>query len=352
MKNVIRKAGGIMMVLVFMTGNLQANKQVEKVIADQRFEVNQDAVVGIDHKFGDVTLKNWNENTVWVNVTAVMKEMSEEKAARLLEKIDVKVEGDREGVYITSNLSDKLFDNGKNKLSVDINVYMPKSLKLDMEHMFGNAFVESVEGHAKISSQYGSIEIVALLGSDNELEIGFSDAEVKYIARGEVDVNYAEVDIKKAENLEINSEFSNVEIGQVDQLEIENEGGQISIGTVNVIEISTKLTDFEIRSLQKALEAETEYGNLNVKGISREFESVSIDNNFGSVNLDFDSGTSFNLNADLEFCSLEYPENMATFTKKVSTTTDSMYEGVFGENKNPKATVKINSGFGGVAIGY
>lgn len=350
MKNINGITWVTILVMIIAAGSIQAANQTEKVIADEKFQVNDNATLGIEHKYGEVTIKNWDENAISVKVIVTMKDISEEKADRLLDKINVKVQGDRNGVIVESDISQKLFENSNNKLAINMNIYVPRNIQLEMEHMFGNAFVESVEGRAEISVQYGSIEIVSLLGENNELDLGFGSAEIEYFARGEIGVSYSELNVKKAEKLEVDAEYSDVEIDEVGEIEIENEGGQIKIGSGSQIALSAKFTDVQVQKLSGTLIAETEYGNLNVSGIHKDFSSVQIENSFGSVLLAFEDGATYNLQAELELCSLDYPEKLADFSRKVTTTTDAIYEGVIGNGKGARASVSIISEYGGVTI--
>jgi hypothetical protein len=338
----------LMALLIFSTSAIRAD-EVEKTLAQKKFDVADNALLSIDHQFGKVKCTNWDEPVISVKITATAKAANSETASNLIDRVKFNVEGTRNNVSVATNFKDKIFNNKKDDISIDIEIMMPENIRLDLDHKFGNAYIETVSGQTNISSEYGSIEIKALKNELNNVEIGFGESKVIYLHMGDVEISYSSMTVNEALFLSVESIYSSFSTDKTENLEIENEGGSIHIGEVGQIELSSKFSEFRIDKLTGHLLGETEYGSLNVRGISAEFSEIVIENSFGSVDLNFDDAASFNLKASMEFCNLIYPKNKADFSERIIETAEQYYKGTMG-GKAGKSNVIIDSSFGNVSI--
>lgn len=335
--------------LVLFAGSAFAQKKIEKVLTEKEFSVNENAVLQIDHKYGEVTCRNHPENTISVKVIAVYNAKDQSKIEKTLEKFDVQVTGDEFRVSIKSDYRQKIEANGSG-LSVDILVFMPETIRLQMNHMFGNANIEKLSGKAVIDFSYGNLAIDALLDTDNDLSIGFGKGTIQTIEGGKVKVSYADVRITEASGLQVISEFSETNISNIVSLRSEHEGGSLKIGKADVLDLNTKFSSVRVSELTGRMTAEVEYGSMTVDMISKGFSSVSLSSDFAKGTLAFADGANFDLEAEMNFCSLSYPEESTTFTEKTSSAMKSSYKGTFGNAEMAEALVSIKSNYGGVTI--
>jgi hypothetical protein len=338
----------ILIALLLQTGLANAD-EVERTLAQKKFDVNKNALLSVEHKFGKLKCTNWDQEAISVKVTALVRATNTEKANKLLDKISIEMDGNRNEVSVESDFNEKLFKGNKNELTIDIEIMIPESVRLDIDHQFGNAYIEKVSGESNITIQYGSIEINALSSENNDVEVSFSEARIDYLGSADLDISYSTATIGEALELNIDSDYSTVSISSVQQLEIENEGGNVTVDDAETVELASNFSEFKIGSLSKMLIADTEYGSLKVKNISAGFSEISIENSFGSSTLDFEKGASFSLEAKMEFCDLVYPESQARFSERIIEPTEKYYRGTFGDG-NAKSTVTIESSFGNVSI--
>jgi hypothetical protein len=347
----MRRIAFLLFLMVVINFTISAKEKIEKVLVDEKFEVNKDALLQIDHQYGTVECKNWDESAISVKVIARVETSNSDKAQRIFDAIKINLEGNRNGVAIESDINNSAFKNGNNNISVDIEIFMPASVSFNLEHEFGNAYVEIIEGSAEISVEYGSLEIRELKSESNSIEIGFGNADIGFVNSGDIEISYSNVEIEKSELLSIEADYSNLSIDKVGELDIENEGGQVEIGKVGKVSLASKFSDFKIGELQNSLSGETEYGSLSIKKIRADFTSIDVDNSFGSVSMYFEPESTFDIVAEMEFCTLNYPDEMADFSKRiVSSTADSYYEGTFGNGSKRGSKVEISSKYGGVSI--
>ncbi len=342
----------IVLVLVLLSafGSIYAKEKFDKTLVDKKISINKAAILHIEHKYGEVKCKNWAENAVSVKVVAHADVSGYEKAEKIFSNVKVDISSDPNQVSIKTIIQEKWFNNGNHDLSVDMEIYMPSGVSLELDHQFGNAYIETVEGKSAIKVEYGNAEIKSLKNEINNIELSFGKGMIRDIAVGDVEVNYSELSITKAGKLKVETNYSVFSVDEMNELEIDQEGGKCSLGKVQTVKVESKFSDFVVDNLIQNLTAETEYGNLTIKNISKDFYKISVENSFGAVALNFETGSSFAIEAEMEFCTLDYPRN-TDFSKKITSSTEGYYQGIVGTNKQAKATVSISSEYGGVDIG-
>ncbi|MBC8319727.1 MAG: hypothetical protein H8E34_03280 [Bacteroidetes bacterium] len=352
MKNLLIKVFATIFIFLFsgIISNLYSDEWIDKVVVDKKFEINENAKLIVDHEFGNVRCKNWDQNAISVKVTVKVKTDNVQKAEKIISSIIIDVKGNMDEVIARCDLNQKKFGDKSIKVTIDFDIFMPETISLDMEHKFGNAYIEHVSGPAKISSEYGSLEIVSLSNIENELELNFGEGVIKNITVGDLEISYSQFRIHKSENLTIESEYSDVNIDESKSLSIELEGGHSKIGYVEKIDARTSFSNLEIQNITESLLAVTEYGNLSIGYVDKDFSSVSITNEFGAIALNFDKGATYSFIAEGEYCSIKYPDELAKISYMNESHFSKVIKGVIGSGTTPKSSVTLKSEYGAVNI--
>lgn len=352
MKNVVVTSFTIIFVILFSAclNQMQAKGKIEKILAEKKFEISKDARLIIDHKYGKVQCNNWNENAISIKVTVSVETDDEKKAEKIFNEIQLNIHGNRHEVVAECDLNQKFFKNDKYNVSINFEIYMPKSINLELKHKFGTAFIDEVDGTAEITSEYGSIKINSLNNPENDIEVNFGKGELRHIESGDIEIDYSKFDLGTAGILSVESKYSDFIAEEIEEISIEQEGGKVEIGKTKHIDGSSKFSDFEIGELSHSLFIETEYGNLIVKNVSADFSEISVENSFGSVKIFIDENATYSLAAETEFCTLKYPEELADFSYKNISFNKASFKGVIGKGKNSKSKVTIDSEYGGVSL--
>lgn len=345
----------IMLILLFLTGisARAVGGNFEKVLADKKFDVDNNALLSIQHKYGNVTCKNWKQQIIAVKIIAMVDANSLDAAEKIFNRIDFDLSGNRSQVSFESNSNDRLFNGNRNNLTIRVEVMMPEAVRLEVHNQFGNCYIEKVRGTAEVQTEYGSLEIDALINERNEVDIDFGDGRIGFMQGGDVEISYSPLSLGEAGNITVESSYSDIKIGKVSQIEIESEGGNVEIGEVEKAELSAKFSECTITVLGRSLRAETEYGALTVVKVSPEFELLEIENAFGSTQVTFDSGASFRFEFDVEMGTIDFdfPEPHLKFSRRENFMTGSSFAGTTGSNPQ-KAMVSIESSYGSVVLGF
>ncbi len=331
---------------------VMAGKEEFKKTISKTFDINSDATLALKNKFGTIHCENWDKNTIAIEVEISVEAHSQEKANKYFDRIDVNISGSRDKVSVTTDFDDKLFNKNNDDISVDFMIHMPATVSIEVDHKFGDLILPDIKGSSMIELGYGSMKANRLEGTENELEIKFSEGYVGFIKNSEIELKYGELEIDEAGNLSAESKFSELNIGKVDVLTLESGYDDDFIGSVRDLDVEGDFSDVEVRSLSQRLIADFDYGELKVKEIGSNFEVVELYNSFSGASLGFHQDASFRLSATVKMGDLSYPSSRARLNEVELSFTSSKYEGVVGDSDNPNAKVIIDSKNSGTHIFY
>lgn len=339
----------LIMVIAVRYAEAKALAQTEKVLAEKTFEINPDALLFIDHEFGSVNCHNWDKNSISIKVTVHAEKANAEQAQKIINRIQLEVSGDRNKVSSVCKMLNNSTSNSVS-FSIDLEVFMPKSINLQLKHKFGPAYVEEVDGEAKFRSEYGSIIINSLLNSAVSINVSFGTAEVKKMIDGNLDIDYSKLKLMTGNNVSINSQYSDLEIGTLGKGIFSVEGGSINIEFIDQFRINSRFSNIELNNLNVLLEASVEYGNMNINFIKAGFLSLDIVNKFGNINLKIDKTAVYKVNVETNFGGFSYPESLATFSNRTTTTTGGSYSGVIGKGNSSGSILSVRSSYGHINV--
>ena len=89
---------------------------------------------------------------------------------------------------------------------------------------------------------------------------------------------------------------------------------------------------------------------MNIDQVSEEFSEITVENNFGSVNLGIPSSASYVFDAFASFGSIIYPEDDANITYREKTTQKTILQGKIGSNSGSTSKVTLKSNYGSINI--
>jgi hypothetical protein len=352
MKNVLIKVTATIFIFFFsgMISNIYSEEWIDKVVVNKKFDVKPNAKLIIDHEYGNVRCVNWDKNEISVKVTVRVKTTDADKAAKIIDRVIADVNGSTNKVEAICDLNQNLHGNNKLQVMIDFDIYMPSTVSFELDQKFGTAYIETVTGPANISSEYGSLDIGSLSNVETNLELEFGQAIIKRIAAGNIEVSYSSFKLNGSENITIEAEYSDVIIDNATSISMELEGGNANIGIVDILTVETNFSNLEVRQVNSSVVAETEYGSFTIAGVSKDFSSIVIKNEFGGVEVSIDKDASYSLDAQSEYGSIGYPEKLSDLSYKKVGHASTIIKGVVGKGTNPNSSIVIVSEYGSVDI--
>jgi len=348
MKTIYRILPILILIFILAPGKVRAQDEYTKVIKKE-YPVNPDAQVILENKFGQIHCNNWDKNLVSVEIRITVTAHSQQSANKLLDLVTIISNGTPSQVETRTVFSKEGF-SGNSKVNVDYTVNIPATINLNLTNKFGDVFLNELSGKGNFDIAYGDIEVKKLLNSDNVIDIKFGKGDMQYITGAMVSLKYSEMKVEYAGSLFVDSKFSNLEGNKIVSLSIGFQGGKVDVENTSAITGKSKFSDLNIGHLDKKIDLDIQYGNCDVDRISADFTLVSVRNKYGSVTVNIPSGTSYNLDAELKFCDLDFPEDQANFTQRITTNTSKSFRATVGKKPNPEARVIVRSEFGNVSI--
>lgn len=331
-------------------GFAQAKGDTEKVLYNNTFAVNDNALLSVSHEMGNVSCKNWDKLEISVQITANAETNDPEKAAKVFEQVEFNVSGTRDAVNVVCKLKSKKNGSKYSNPNVELVIYMPESVRLDFEHKFGNAYLEKASGQSSVSSSYGNIQLSSLSHPESKFKLSFGEGSLGFFAGNSIEINYSSLELDKAGNVLLKSAYSDIEAGEIEIVNVKLEGGSLEIGKAEILKGTSKFSSLEIASLSETLDIESSYGSVEVAYMPATFSEVIIDNSYGSASVGIDKAATYKLDGTATHCEIEYPEDMANFSERIKTNFKITLIGVIGMGKEAQSRVNIKSSYGGTSL--
>jgi len=316
------------------------------------YDINADATLKVDNKFGKVLCENWDKNSISIEVEITVSASNQEKANKYFDKIEIDFSGSSSLVSANTKFDDNLFSKNDNEISVDYLISMPTSVSIDINNKFGDIILDVVNGSSIIDLSYGSIKAGKLNGKNSELEIKFSEGYIGYVKEADLELKYSELKIDESGSMSAESKFSELEIGKIDVLTLESGYDDDFIGKVRDFDVEANFSDIEIMNLAERMVADCDYGSLKVKEVKGGFKLIDISNSFSDADIGFNSGASFRLVANVKMGDLSYPRDNSRISVLEVSYTSSKYEGTVGDNADPTSKVMVEAKNSGVNLFY
>jgi hypothetical protein len=331
-------------------------KHEKKKIIKREYNVNADAKVSINNRYGNLNITTWNKNRVEIEVTITVKGDDLESVENKLAAIDVAFEASSNFVSAKTNFEKEQrswsFWKKNSNINYQINykIRMPKSNSVDLNNDYGSIYLDKLSGKATIDCDYGKISVGELTANYNNIVLDYCNSStIGYIKSGNINVDYSKITIDKAEDLKINGDYSTLNFGTVGNLNFNADYGSLSIDEANSVHGNSDYVSMSFGTIKKNLIIDTDYGSISVKKLAKGFENVEIDSQYAGVKIGVESDAVFDFEVDLQYAGFKGDNDKMEFYKKSSKSTKKYYEGKFGKG-NSNSKLKIRSQYGGVSI--
>lgn len=341
----------IITVFLVITAGLAANElpRYSKVILNEQADISQGALLKVKNKYGNITCSNWNQQAIAIKVTLNVDAGSQKEADRLLNSVSVDYHEGSSLVEAETKIGNLGQSRSNSSISVDYQIMMPATVKIDLDNSFGAIILDEVQEKAIILSSYGSFTANKLAGKDNRISVEFGKGKLYAMKSGSLIVKYSTFILNQAEQVTGTFKYSDLETESITLLEIDIEGGKLKAGNIKTLTGSSKFTDIKVNSVTGLTDLDIEYGNINISEIKPEAAEVKINSRFSGTKLGISPENTYKVSAETHFGDFTYPRQIANFTNIEKTPTKSTYEGSLGNGK--KITrLQINAEYGGVKI--
>ncbi len=325
----------------------------EKTIKKE-FQVNADALLKINNSYGNLVLTSWNENRVVIEVHITTNGNNEDKVERKLEEITVEFESSPSMVSARTRF-DK--DNswgwwGKNNnvnMQINYTVKMPVKNSVNLSNDYGNISLDRVDGHARISCDYGRLDLGELRGRNNELHFDYtSKSRIDYINSGTVNADYSGFVIGKAGNLRITADYTDAEVEQMENLEYASDYGNLEVREAADVNGNGDYINVRLGTVHGDVNISADYGSIHIDRMAQDAGDIEIRTDYTGIKIGYDSSYHFDFEINTEYAGVSGKDD---FTISVSREKNSTryYQGYYGSSGSGN-TVNITSDYGNISF--
>jgi len=330
------------------------NKYSKEKRINKEYAVNNDALLKIDNSFGNVDIVTWNENRIVIEVHIITHGKNEEKTQKRLDAIDVNFTATASAVsaktIFNKNGKNSWFSNNNNtSMEINYTIKMPVTNSLDLSNDYGAINLNKLEGHAKISCDYGQLIIGELMAENNSLNFDYtSKSTIGYMKSGKINADYSGFTLDKAERLNLNADYTNTKIGEVNQINYNCDYGKITIDKVGSLDGTGDYISHRIGAVITSLDINADYGSIKIDRLLASVKNVIIKSDYTGIKVGYDSDLNFNFTLNLQYASLSGEEDL-TVQHSDKRNSSKKLSGFHG-SENSGTIININSEYGGITL--
>ncbi|WP_422351793.1 hypothetical protein [Flagellimonas sp.] len=343
------------LMLVANNGKLKGRYTKEKTIKKE-FNVNSDALFKVRNSYGNLNITSWNENRVVVEVHIKTNGNNEEKVQDRLDEIDVDFENSNSLVSARTMFGDRGNSWGwkwgkRNNVSVQVNytVKIPVKNSVSLSNDYGNIYLDRVDGHAKISCDYGKIDIGELRGRNNELRFDYtSRSNFEYINSAEIIADYSGFTVEKAGNLIIKADYTNSVVRKMENLEYASDYGSLEVNEVNNVSGNGDYVGVKLGTVHGDVSITSDYGSLKIDQMAPDAGDINIKTDYTGMKIGYHPDYHFEFEISAEYAGVSGKEPFEINISKEKSS-EKYYKGYYG-SENSGNTVLITTDYGGITF--
>jgi len=342
--------------LVLTLGLIGQESYSEKRSIIRSFQINDRASLEIVNKYGDIIFETWEKDSVRLEVSILVEAKKEDVVDQLMDMAVIEIE--KKGSFVIAktdwgrntsfwnkslNEINRAFGSDQ-KIQIDYKVFIPNSLKLDIQNKFGDVFLPAYGGEVILDLSHGDLRCRNMENPKN-VKVSYGKALLDKLSEGMVTLEFAELRTRSAENLSLFSRSSEIYIDEANSLILDSRNDDVFLGSIDRLEGVMHFSTCEVATLKDALDFRQAYGSLTVKELADSFTNVKVAPRRSEVVFYTDANLSYNFSIYLkngeEFASV--PEQIE-ITKDERLEDGRLIEGFWGsENPSKKLVVQGES---------
>jgi hypothetical protein len=345
------------LLISFLTSDLFSQEDVEKNIT-KVFSAGKSSVLNINTKYGDVDIRDWEQNEIKIDVQIKIHDLSSQKARQVMDYIDIDIYEEGNSIYAETKFSDafyKSFGNkytDDNKFEINYIIHMPSTVKLVLENKYGNVFINKLESASNITIKYGNLQANQLLSTGKEamveVNLGYSKGTIESCKWLRLNIKYSKINIENSQALMVLSKYSKVFIEKNSSIVCESKYDSYQVNKIANFVADAQYSHFKFEKLTNKLRLDTKYTDTKITYVSPSFESIDIDNSYGSISIGIDPSASYKLKGNAKYAKIHYPSNSRV--NKFQENTEMSVEGIVGDKKGDLPYVDIETRYGSINL--
>ncbi|MEM8508358.1 MAG: hypothetical protein AAF717_11030 [Bacteroidota bacterium] len=336
-------------------GGMKGKYTKEKTIKKE-FSVNADALLKVKNSYGNLNITSWDQNSVMIEVKIKTNGNNEERVQDRLEEITVDFDTSQSMVSAITRFGNRNNNWGwkwgrRNNVSIQVNytIKLPIKNSVNLSNDYGNIYLDRVDGHAKISCDYGKMEIGELRGRNNELRFDYtSRSTFEYVNSAEIIADYSGFTIEKAGNLDVKADYTNAAIDEMENLKYASDYGSMEVGKVTNVEGVGDYIGIKLGDVHGNVSVTSDYGSLKIARMGSDAGDVNIESDYTGIKIGYHPEYYFDFDISTEYAGVNGIDDFEIQIRKEKSG-EKYYNGYHG-NDNSGNVIQIRSEYGGVSF--
>lgn len=313
----------------------------------------------VDNKYGDIDVRDWNKDEINIKVNIILHDISKQKADQVFKQVDINFNENSGQLTVETDYSDDFFKMmGRNyhtedkKFEVNYVINMPASQKVDINNKYGDVFVSRINSASYIGVKYGNLQANQLIADGKDkmatIDIAYAKANIETCQWLKIDCKYSKVNIQTSKALIVLSKYSKLEINDGSSIVCESKYDTYNVGNLANFVTEAEYSNFRMDEVSRKISLETRYTDVRVTKVPEQFESIDIDNSYGSIRIGIDKDASYYLKGHARYAKITFPDNQ--HVNYFQENTEMNVNGNIGEKKNNVPEVNVETKYGGVNL--
>jgi hypothetical protein len=323
-------------------------------------QTSTDSKLTVENKYGSVTVKNWDQDKVVIDVVVTMDMRDKEKAEKFLSYINVNFSNEGNEIKAITEIDEKFsnpgnfFNMGEDKnFSIDYTVNMPTNLDFNLRNKYGNVAINDLSGQLDIAVKYGNLKANKLTRDDSkplsQVVLAYSNGSIEETNWLKMDLKYSKIDINKAKALVVVSKYSEIKVNDASSLVCEAKYDEYTIGKLTNFVGNGGYTDFKFEQVNRKFDLTIKYGGCQVDFVPKNFESITLTGSYADLKMGIEPGASYELNGNASYADINYPEENSRLSR-IDENTHLSLNGRVGPDTKTEARVSIQTNYGNVDL--
>ncbi len=333
------------------------DKQIKKF--NNEYTAHKNTLLKLNNKYGNIDIRDWDKNEISIEVTILLKNVSSQRADQIFDKVNINFSEEGDVIIVETEYDEEFFriinkDQflQEKKFEVNYLIMMPSYVKADVVNKYGNIFISNLASPSTIQLKYGSLKINQIVAKDKDhmalVELGYSKGTIEDCEWLKILTKYSQLSVQKSKALIIISKYSKLNIEEGSTLICESKYDSYDIGTLSNFVTEAQYSNFRFDEITRKIDLETKYTDVKVMKVPAGFESIDIQNSYGSVKIIIDPSASYTLKGYAKYAKINYPDNNRV--NRIQENTELTVEGTVGTTGKGSGKVNIETKYGGISL--
>ncbi len=349
-----------MALVLFAVHGAKAQERVQKTI-EKSFPLAGAGELQLENKYGNVTLKGWDQNKVSITISIKVNHRRKENAEDLLQRINPEIKASNSYVSIVSEISNKNtgwfadffnrnnpIDFDRSHVQIDYEIYLPAKAGIKVTNRFGDVVLENCNGPLTALIEHGNLWIGENLNKA-DIVLKYGKVRAKDLNYADLDLKNGELDMENSKSLRLRSDGTEINIHSASSLEIYSNKDNVTVSETGTLYGSLEFTTFKLDRLAQEVDLKLKIVDFRVYEITNPSAEISIEQESADITLSV-ANFSHHFTATLEEGVVRLPKSFENVNSEMLDKGRRLrkIEATYGQEK--KGSISINGEKGIVTL--